>query len=99
MKASIDPDLCTGCEVCVDTCPDVFEMEDDLAVVKVDVVPADAEDPKIPGILNASWFKFFSEAQINIIGNWCFDHIRKKAPFHHFDLALSGLISRIVRTG
>lgn len=44
MKASIDPDLCTGCEVCVDTCPDVFEMEDDLAVVKVDVVPADAEE-------------------------------------------------------
>lgn len=44
MKATIDPDLCTGCELCVDTCPEVFEMEDDLAVVKVDEVPADAED-------------------------------------------------------
>jgi len=44
MKAFIDPELCTGCELCVDTCPDVFEMEDDLAVVKVDVVPDDAED-------------------------------------------------------
>ena len=44
MKAKVDPDLCTGCELCVDTCPDVFEMKDDLAVVYVDVVPAAAED-------------------------------------------------------
>ena len=45
MKATVDPDLCTGCELCVDTCPEVFEMnDDDLAVVKVDVVPADAEE-------------------------------------------------------
>jgi ferredoxin len=45
MKAIVDPDLCTGCEVCVDTCPEVFEMnDDDLAVAIVDVVPADAEE-------------------------------------------------------
>jgi ferredoxin len=29
----VDADLCTGCELCVETCPDVFEMEDDVAVV------------------------------------------------------------------
>jgi ferredoxin len=29
----VDVDLCTGCELCVETCPDVFEMEDDIAVV------------------------------------------------------------------
>ena len=29
----IDPDLCTGCELCVETTPDVFEMEGELAVV------------------------------------------------------------------
>ena len=35
MKASVDEDLCTGCGLCEDTCPEVFEMEDgaDTAVV------------------------------------------------------------------
>lgn len=29
----IDFDLCEGCETCVSLCPDVFEMQDDKAVV------------------------------------------------------------------
>ena len=44
MKAKVDPDLCTSCEMCVEACPEVFEMEDDIAVVKVDPVPAEFED-------------------------------------------------------
>jgi ferredoxin len=44
MKAKIDEDLCTACELCCDICPDVFEMSDDVAVVKVDVIPGDAVD-------------------------------------------------------
>jgi len=44
MKAKIDADLCTACELCVDTCPDVFEMGDDVAKVIVDVVPEDSEE-------------------------------------------------------
>jgi ferredoxin len=44
MKAVVDADLCTGCELCTQTCPDVFEMEDDVAVVKGDEVPAGSED-------------------------------------------------------
>jgi len=44
MKAIVDPDLCTACELCVETCPEVFEMDDDVAKVIVDIVPADSED-------------------------------------------------------
>ena len=34
----VDEDLCTGCGVCSDMCPDVFDLEDDIAKVKVDEV-------------------------------------------------------------
>lgn len=44
MKAAIDQELCTGCELCVGTCPDLFEMGDDTAKVKVELVPDGAED-------------------------------------------------------
>ncbi|HNR67533.1 MAG TPA: ferredoxin [bacterium] len=44
MKVKVDPDLCTACELCVDSVPDVFEMGDDVAQVKVKVVPSDLED-------------------------------------------------------
>jgi len=44
MKATIDKDSCTGCGLCVETCPDVFEMGDDTAQVKGDSIPSGAED-------------------------------------------------------
>ncbi len=44
MKVKVDRDLCTGCELCVDTCPDLFEIYEDLARAKVSVVPEDQED-------------------------------------------------------
>lgn len=45
MKVTIDRDLCTGCELCVNTAPDVFEMgEDNIARIKVDTVPASSVD-------------------------------------------------------
>lgn len=43
MKVVVNDD-CAGCELCVDTCPEVFEMFEDLARAKVDVVPEDQED-------------------------------------------------------
>jgi ferredoxin len=44
MKAKVDPDICIGCGLCVSTCPDVFRMQDDKAVVFVDTVPPNAQD-------------------------------------------------------
>lgn len=45
MKATIDRDLCIGCEVCADTCPNVFRMNDDgLAEVYVDTIAPEDED-------------------------------------------------------
>jgi ferredoxin len=37
-------DTCTACGLCVDTCPEVFEMGDEMAEVIVDEVPAEHED-------------------------------------------------------
>lgn len=43
MKVRIE-DTCTSCELCVDTCPEVFEMGPDMAQVTVDEVPPEFED-------------------------------------------------------
>lgn len=43
MKVRIE-DTCTACGLCVDTCPEVFEMGDDMAQVIADEVPAEYED-------------------------------------------------------
>jgi ferredoxin len=42
MKATISED-CVSCVLCVDICPDVFEMGDQLAQVKFDKIPAQFE--------------------------------------------------------
>ncbi|MFA5863282.1 MAG: ferredoxin [Phycisphaerae bacterium] len=45
MKAYVDSSLCTGCGLCTDACPDVFEIGDDnIARVKVIEVPPELED-------------------------------------------------------
>jgi ferredoxin len=42
VKAIVDKDTCTGCELCTQVCDPVFRMEDGVAVAGP--VPADAEE-------------------------------------------------------
>lgn len=45
MKVTVDQDTCIGCNLCADTCPEVFEMRDDgKAHAKVEEVPSNLED-------------------------------------------------------
>jgi len=52
-------DECISCELCVDTCPEVFEMGETIARVTVDPIPPEhegavrkaAEDCPVSGIL------------------------------------------------
>ena len=44
MKVKIDTDNCIGCGLCTQIAPVVFKMEDDLAVVIDEVVPAGEVD-------------------------------------------------------
>lgn len=45
MQASINRSGCIGCGLCVDTCPEVFQMADDgLAEVIVDEVSAEHKE-------------------------------------------------------
>ena len=39
MKVIVDPDLCIGCNVCEDACPEVFEVREDGIAYVI------AEDP------------------------------------------------------
>ena len=43
MRVRIE-DTCTACGLCVDACPDVFEMGSDIAEVLEDTVPAEFEE-------------------------------------------------------
>ena len=43
MRAAVDDSACTGCGLCADICPAVFEMTDDVAKVVADPVPSDQE--------------------------------------------------------
>lgn len=39
MRAQVNAELCVGCGLCADVCPDVFAMQEDKAKVKTNPVP------------------------------------------------------------
>lgn len=43
MKAIVDQETCTGCGLCPETCPEVFQMDKDVAKTIVDTVPEGLE--------------------------------------------------------
>ena len=49
MKLSVDKDLCTGCGLCADNVPEVFEMKDDIA----NVIRKTVEEPLIDKVKDA----------------------------------------------
>jgi ferredoxin len=44
MRAIVDEETCIGCGLCAETCPEVFEMNDEKVRVKVDEVPEEVAD-------------------------------------------------------
>ena len=44
MRVTVDEETCIGCELCAETCPEVFEMNDDKVCVKVDEIPEDVAE-------------------------------------------------------
>jgi ferredoxin len=47
MRVRVDEDLCVGCEACIEICPEIFEMQGEMAVPKIDMdddVPEELEE-------------------------------------------------------
>ncbi len=44
MKIKVDAETCIGCQMCVQVAPDLFEMQEDKAVAKVEEVAEDKQD-------------------------------------------------------
>jgi ferredoxin len=43
MKTRVDPELCSGDEICTQICPEIFEMRGDKAVARITEVPENLE--------------------------------------------------------
>ncbi len=43
MKVRVDEEACVGDETCVEICPEIFEMQGNVATAKMDEVPEELE--------------------------------------------------------
>lgn len=44
MNARVNKELCTGCGLCTQVCPEVFKMDEDKAIAFVEPIPKDLAD-------------------------------------------------------
>ncbi len=44
MRAVVNQETCTGCELCTQTCPDIFAIEGDKAKAIMDTVPEEQRE-------------------------------------------------------
>ena len=44
MKVLVDKDTCTGCAVCEEICPEVFDVPELMALIKLDPVPEELHE-------------------------------------------------------
>lgn len=44
MKVTVLEDVCTGCGLCISDAPDVFEVPESVAKVKVNPIPPELEE-------------------------------------------------------
>jgi len=44
MKAIVDAEACVGCGLCANMCAEVYQMEDDKAIILVDPIPENLAD-------------------------------------------------------
>ncbi len=44
MKVRVDQDACVGDETCVSICPEIFEMDGDVARTKMENVPTELQE-------------------------------------------------------
>ncbi len=44
MKVRVDPELCTGDELCTQVCPEIFEMQGEKAAAKTEEVSEDLRE-------------------------------------------------------
>ncbi|MFA5008480.1 MAG: ferredoxin [Candidatus Omnitrophota bacterium] len=43
MKAIVDPDICIGCTICTQVCPEVYKMAGEKVIVYLDSIPEQLE--------------------------------------------------------
>ncbi len=52
MKFKVDEELCIGCGACEGSCPEVFELVDDVSKVKLNPIPEKLQEGALEAEVN-----------------------------------------------